>query len=78
MNIKAFLQEVIEDLISRYGLSRLGELTIVVPSRRAALSIKEYIKSAVGSTNQVVQLPRMITLIDLQNSLSTLYVADEV
>lgn len=77
MNTKAFLQEVIEDLISRYGLSRLGELTIVVPSRRAALSIKEYIKSAVGP-NQVVQLPRMITLIDLQNSLSTLYVADEV
>ncbi|MBO7408759.1 MAG: PD-(D/E)XK nuclease family protein [Paludibacteraceae bacterium] len=78
MKTKAFLREVIDDLICRYGWQQLGELTLVVPSRRAALAAKEYIKESAKSVTDVIQLPQMITLIDLQNSLSKLYVADEV
>ena len=78
MKTKAFLREVIDDLICRYGWQQLGELTLVVPSRRAALAAKEYIKESAKRVTDVIQLPQMITLIDLQNSLSKLYVADEV
>lgn len=78
--MKAFLEEVVEDFIRRYGWDGIGELGVVVPSRRAALAVKEYIvrhAEAAHLTNPI-RLPQMMTLIELQNSLSTRYQADEV
>lgn len=78
--MKTFLEEVVSDLVQRTGWERMGDYTIVVPSRRAALTLKQYIKNAIAQAglSQSVQLPKMTTLIDLMDSLSGLYRADEI
>ena len=75
-----FLAQVIDDLIARNGVEHLDRFTMVVPSRRAMLYVKEYIREylAQNEIRTAVQLPQMTTLNNLMDELSPLYKIDEI
>lgn len=75
-----FLAHVIEHLIASHGVEHLDRFTMVVPSRRAMLYIKEYIREYLVHQNirTAVQLPQMTTLNILMDELSPLYKIDEI
>ena len=75
-----FLAQVIEHLIAKYGIEHLDQLTIVVPSRRAMLYIKEYIRNYLikHSIKDAIQIPQLTTLSILMDELSPLYKIDEI
>ncbi|MBQ4508875.1 MAG: PD-(D/E)XK nuclease family protein [Paludibacteraceae bacterium] len=75
-----FLEELTENLISKYGLDGLGGLTIVFPTRRAALVVNGCIKTHLEQHDirRPVQAPVMTTLSGLFDSLSTYGQEDEL
>lgn len=76
----AFLYTVVEDLIGQYGLTGLGELTLVFPMQRAGLFVKQHILDAVrdAGNDTPVLLPHFTTIDALADSLSMLRSEDEI
>ncbi|MBQ8100926.1 MAG: PD-(D/E)XK nuclease family protein [Paludibacteraceae bacterium] len=75
-----FLKQAIGDLITRYGVEGLQDITLVMPTRRAAVYVKDYIRQALAGahSDKPVCAPQMLTLTDLFNRLSSLYADDEL
>ena len=78
--MNTFLYEVIEHLIAEKGINGLASTTIVVPSRRAMLHVKDCFREYMATHNLQgpVQLPRLTTLSILFDELSPLYKIDEI
>ena len=78
--MNTFLYEVIEQLIADKGINGLASTTIVVPSRRAMLHVKDCFREYMAAHNLQgpVQLPRLTTLSVLFDELSPLYKIDEI
>ena len=78
--MNTFLYEVIEHLIAEKGINGLASTTIVVPSRRAMLHVKDCFREYMAAHNLQgpVQLPRLTTLSILFDELSPLYKIDEI
>ena len=76
----AFLQQVTRHLVDTVGWSQLGSLTLVVPTRRAVLFVKDCLKNLrrEQGLTMPVRLPDMTTLSLLIDDLSPLYKADEL
>ena len=78
--MNAFLDEVTRHLIETRGLNNLAATTIVVPTRRAVLFIKDCFRNYMRSNGLQgpVQLPQLTTLPQLFDYLSPRYKADEI
>ena len=78
--MNAFLDEVTRHLIETRGLNNLAATTIVVPTRRAVLFIKDCFRNYMRSNGLQgpVQLPQLTTLSQLFDNLSPRYKADEI
>ncbi len=78
--MNTFLYEVIEQLIADKGINSMASTTIVVPSRRAMLHVKDCFREYMAAHNLQgpVQLPRLTTLSVLFDELSPLYKIDEI
>ncbi len=78
--MNTFLYEVIEQLIAENGIGGLVSHTIVVPSRRAMLHVKDCFREymTVHNLKGPIQLPRLTTLSSLFDELSPLYKIDEI
>lgn len=78
--MNAFLSEVTQHLIETRGLNNLSFTTIVVPTRRAVLFVKECFRNYMRSNGLQgpVQLPQLTTLPQLFDDLSPRYKADEI
>lgn len=78
--MNTFLYEVIEHLIAEKGINGLASTTVVVPSRRAMLHVKDCFREYMAAHNLQgpVQLPRLTTLSILFDELSPLYKIDEI
>lgn len=78
--MNTFLNEVIQQLIAEKGIDHLANTTIVVPSRRAMLHVKDCFKDYMVANNLQgpIQLPRLTTLSVLFDDLSPLYKMDEI
>lgn len=76
----AFLQQMTRHLMETVGWSQLGSLTLVVPSRRAVLFVKDCLRALRDEQGlkMPVRLPEMTTLSLLIDDLSPLYKADEL
>lgn len=76
----AFLQQVTRHLVDSVGWSQLGSLTLVVPTRRALLFVKDCFRNLRREKGMTmpVRLPDMTTLSLLIDDLSPLYKADEL
>jgi len=75
-----FLEELTEDLIAKYGVDGLGSLTLVFPTRRAALVVNGCIRRYLEKNDirRPVQAPAMTTLSGLFDALSSLGQDDEL
>ena len=78
--MNTFLYEITEQLIEQQGINGLASYTIVVPSRRAMLHVKDCFRDHMAAHNLQgpVQLPRLTTLSILFDELSPLYKIDEI
>jgi len=78
--MKSFLSEVTHHLIDAQGLNNLASTTIVVPTRRAVLFVKDCFKNymRINGLQGPVQLPEMTTLAQLFDDLSPRYKIDEI
>lgn len=78
--MNTFLYEITEQLIEQQGINGLASYTIVVPSRRAMLHVKDCFSDYMAAHNLQcpVQLPRLTTLSILFDELSPLYKIDEI
>ena len=76
----AFLQQMTRHLVETVGWTQLGSRTIVVPTRRAVLFVKECFKNLrrEQGLTMPVRLPQMTTLSLFIDDLSPLYKADEL
>ncbi|MDY3063200.1 MAG: PD-(D/E)XK nuclease family protein [Bacteroidaceae bacterium] len=70
-----FLKYVVKDLYGRFN-GNLGDLTIVLPTRRAGLFIRKYLAEMVK--DKPLFVPRCITISDLFDSLCSFKPVDEV
>jgi hypothetical protein len=72
--MKSFLQQVAQDLISKYG-TNLSRIAVVFPNKRASLFLSDHLARLAG---RPIWSPAYITISDLfrQNSSST--VADPI
>lgn len=78
--MKRFLELVTDDLIARYGLGGLGEITMVFPMQRAGLFVRQYLMDRVQqqADDTPILLPHFTTIDALFDSLSSLRSEDEV
>lgn len=78
--MNAFLADVTRHLIETKGLGNLADTTIVVPTRRAMLFVKECFRNYMreNGLQGPVQLPQMTSLAQLFDDLSPRYKADEI
>ncbi|MBO4666028.1 MAG: PD-(D/E)XK nuclease family protein, partial [Paludibacteraceae bacterium] len=78
--MNAFLVDVTRHIILTYGIDRLAHITIVVPTRRAMLVVKDCIKQYMrqNGLQGPVQLPQMTSLAQLFDELSPKYKVDEI
>ena len=78
--MNTFLYDITEQLIEQQGINGLADYTIVVPSRRAMLHVKDCFRDYMSAHNLQgpVQLPRLTTLSILFDELSPLYKIDEI
>ncbi len=78
--MNAFLAEVTRHLIEAKGLANLADMTIVVPTRRAMLFVKDCFRNYMRANGLQgpVQLPQMTSLAQLFDDLSPRYKADEI
>lgn len=78
--MNTFLYEVTQQLIAERGIEGLASTTIVVPSRRAVLHIKDCFKDYLKAHNLQgpIRLPQLTTLSQLFDELSPLYKMDEI
>ena len=72
--MKSFLEQVAEDLISRYG-TNLSRVAVVFPNKRASLFLNEHLARLAGKP---IWSPAYITISDLFRSHSSLQVADPI
>lgn len=70
-----FLKYITTDLYNKYG-DRLQDITIVLPTRRASLFIRNYLAELMDNTP--ICAPECITISDLFESLCHLQQADEI
>ncbi len=74
-----FLQHTAASIVSRFGWDKLQQLTLVFPSRRAGIVLKEALKEMQKEQHSApVLLPNITTLNDVFDSLSPLYKEDEL
>lgn len=78
--MNAFLADVTRHLIQAKGLTELADTTIVVPSRRAMLFVKECFRKYMreNGLQGPIQLPQLTSLSQLFDDLSPRYKADEI
>lgn len=78
--MNAFLTDVTRHLIQTQGLTNLTDTTIVVPTRRAMLFVKECFRNYMreNGLQGPVQLPQLTSLSQLFDDLSPRYKADEI
>ena len=78
--MNAFLSDATRHLIQTQGLTNLAAHTIVVPTRRAMLVVKECFRDYMRANGLQgpVQLPELTTLSQLFDDLSPRYKADEL
>lgn len=78
--MKPFLTEVIEHLIAEKKIGNLASTTIVVPTRRAMLFVKDCFRNYMRANGlqEPVQLPQLTTLPQLFDDLSPRYKMDEI
>lgn len=78
--MNTFLYEVTEQLIAEKGINGLANTTVVVPSRRAMLHVKDCFRDYMAAHNLQgpIQLPRLTTLSILFDELSPLHKIDEI
>ena len=72
--MKSFLENVAEDLLSRYG-TNLSRVAVVFPNKRASLFLNEYLARL---ADKPIWSPAYITISDLFRSHSNLHVADPI
>lgn len=72
--MKSFLENVAEDLLSRYG-TNLSRVAVVFPNKRASLFLNEHLARLAGKP---IWSPSYITISDLFRSHSSLQVADPI
>jgi len=72
--MKSFLEQVAEDLLSRYG-TNLSRVAVVFPNKRASLFLNEHLARL---ANKPLWSPAYITISDLFRSHSNLQVADPI
>lgn len=70
-----FLRYVTEDLYGKFG-GELKNVTIVLPSRRAGLFIKDCLAGKVA--DKPLRMPECITIVDLFDELCDLHAVDEI
>lgn len=78
--MNAFLADVTRHLIQTHGISNMADTTIVVPTRRAMLFVKECFRNYMRANGLQgpVQLPQLTSLSQLFDDLSPRYKADEI
>ncbi len=78
--MNAFLSHITNHLIASKGIDNLSSETIVLPSRRAILFIKDCFRDYMRANGLQgpVQLPQLTTLVQLFDDLSPRYKADEI
>jgi hypothetical protein len=69
-----FLKQIAANLFQRYG-SKISDLTIVFPNRRAGLFFTDYLNSLV---NEPLWLPEIISINEFFTNLSELHVPDKL
>lgn len=77
--MKGFLQHTAASLVARFGWDRLQSLTLVFPTHRAGLVMKNELKALQKQEHPApVFLPETTTLSELFDTLSPLYAEDEL
>lgn len=74
-----FLQHTAASIVSHFGWDRLQQLTLVFPSRRAGIVVKEALKEMQKEQHSApILLPNITTLNDVFDSFSPLYKEDDL
>lgn len=77
--MKGFLQHTAVSLVTRFGWKKLQSLTLVFPTHRAGLVLKNELKDLQKREHHApVFLPEITTLSELSDTLSPLYAEDEL
>ena len=77
--MKGFLQHTAASVVARFGWNRLQSLTLVFPTHRAGLVLKNELKDLQKQAHHApVFLPEITTLSELFDTLSPLYQEDEL
>lgn len=77
--MKGFLQHTAVSLVTRFGWEKLQSLTLVFPTHRAGLVLKNELKDLQKREHHApVFLPEITTLSELSDTLSPLYAEDEL
>ncbi len=77
--MKSFLQQTAASLVKQIGWANLNRATLVLPTHRAGVTLKDEILQIQQAENQkAVYAPRVTTISQLFDELSPLYAEDEL